>query len=66
MLDNIDARVQADFARVRSRAFLKDLLAMFSGKRDKLLPYDQVKETLRIGGPIYRGVRTVEVARIVG
>ncbi len=66
MLDNIDARVQADFARVRSRAFLKDLLAMFSGKRDNLLPYDQVKETLRIGGPIYRGVRTVEVARIVG
>jgi len=66
VLDNIDARVQADFARVRSRAFLKDLLAMFSGKRDNLLPYDQVKETLRIGGPIYRGVRTVEVARIVG
>src|SRR5512135_3483895 len=66
MVDEIDARVHADFSRVRSRAFLRDLLAMFSGKRDTLLSYDQVKEKLRIGGPIYRGVRTVEVARIVG
>jgi hypothetical protein len=66
MVDQIDARVHADFARVRSRAFLKDLLAMFSGKRDSLLPYDRVKEKLHIGGPIYRGVRTVEVAKIVG
>ncbi len=66
MLDEIDARVHADFARVRSRAFLKDLLAMFSGKRDGLLSYDRVKEKLHIGGPIYRGVRTVEVAKIVG
>ncbi len=66
MPDEIDVRVQTDFARVRSRAFLKDLLALFSGKRNNLLSYDQVKEKLRIGGPIYRGVRTVEVAKIVG
>jgi hypothetical protein len=66
MVDEIDSRVHADFARVRSRAFLKDVLALFSGKRDSLLSYDQVKEKLRIGGPIYRGVRTVEVAKIVG
>ena len=44
MIDEIDARVHADFARVRSRSFLKDLLAMFSGKRDSLLSYDQVNE----------------------
>ncbi|HWT83369.1 MAG TPA: hypothetical protein VN648_31750, partial [Candidatus Methylomirabilis sp.] len=65
MVNDIDARVHADFARVRSRAFLKDLLAMFSRKRDTLLSFDEVKEKLRIGGPIYRGVRTVEVAKIV-
>lgn len=66
MPDDIDARVQADFARVRSRAFLKDILALFSGRWNALLSYDQVKEKLHIGGPIYRGVRTVEVAKIVG
>jgi len=66
MVDEIDARVQADFLRVRTRAFLKDMLALFSGKRDGLLSYDEVKEKLHIGGLIYRGVRTVEVANIVG
>ena len=66
MLDEIAARVQADFARARSRAFLRDLLGFFSGRPKRLLSYDQVKERLRIGGPIHRGIRTVEIARIVG
>ncbi|MBI4841666.1 MAG: transcriptional regulator [candidate division NC10 bacterium] len=66
MLDDVDARVQADFARARSKAFLHDVWALLSGTRNSLLSYDHVKEKLRIGGPLYRGVRTVEVARIVG
>ena len=66
MLDDIAARVQADFARARSRAFLNDIFGFLSGRPKRLLSYDQVKEKLRIGGPIYRGVRTVEIARIVG
>jgi hypothetical protein len=66
MPDDVDARVQADFARARSKAFLYDVWALLSGKRNTLLSYDQVKEKLRIGGPLYRGVRTVEVGRIVG
>ena len=66
MLDEIAARVQADFARARSRAFFGDILAFLSGRPRRLLSYDQVKEKLRIGGPIYRGIRTVDIARIVG
>lgn len=66
MFDEIAVRVQADFARARSRAFLHDVLALLSGKRNTLLAYDQVKEKLHIGGPIYRGVRTVPVAKILG
>jgi hypothetical protein len=66
MLDGIAARVQADFARARSRAFLNDIFGFLSGRPKRLLSYDQVKEKLRIGGPIYRGIRTVEIARIVG
>ena len=31
-----------------------------------LLSYDQVKEKLRLGGPIYRGVQTVAIKQIVG
>jgi hypothetical protein len=66
MLDEIASRVQADFARARSRAFLADLLGPILGQPKHLLSYDQVKQTLRIGGPIHRGIRTVEIARIVG
>jgi hypothetical protein len=66
MVDEIDTRVQADFSRARTRAFFNDLLALFSGTSNTLLPYDEVKEKLHIGGPIYRGVRTVEVGKIVG
>lgn len=66
MLDEISARVQADFARARSKAFLNDLLALFARRRNNLLSYDQVKEKLHIGGPIHRGLRTVEISRIVG
>lgn len=66
MLDEIAARVQADFARARSKAFLNDLLALFSRQRNHLLSYDQVKAKLHIGGPIHRGIRTVEISRIVG
>lgn len=66
MLDEIAARVQADFARARSKAFLNDILGFLSRRPRRLLPYDQVKEKLHIGGPIHRGVRTVEIARIVG
>jgi hypothetical protein len=67
MLDEIAARVQADFARARSKAFLNDIFGFFlSGRRKRLLSYDQVKDKLHIGGPIHRGIRTVEIARIVG
>ncbi len=66
MLDDISMRVQTDFARARTKSFLREVLSLFSGRRNSMLSYDQVKEKLRIGGPIYRGIRTVEVARIVG
>jgi len=66
MVDDIDHRVQADFLRARSRAFMNDLLALFSGKPNFLLSYDEIKGKLHIGGPIYRGLRTVEVGKIVG
>jgi hypothetical protein len=37
-----------------------------SGQSTTLLSYDEIKEKLRIGGPIYRGVKTVRVDQIAG
>ena len=40
--------------------------ATLSGQPSTLLSYDEIKEKLHIGGPIYRGVKTVRVDQIAG
>lgn len=59
-------RTQADFAAARIKAFFRQVFAFLTGQRDELLAFDEVREKLRIGGPIYRGVRTVPIDRILG
>lgn len=66
MSDAPDWRSRADFASARARAFLRGALAYLTGQPNRLMVFDEVKEKLRLGGPIYRGVRTVEIARILG
>lgn len=68
MSDEFDITPQdrADFGAARLKAFFRDMLALLRGQRNDLLSYDQVREKLRIGGPIYRGVKTVRVDQIVG
>jgi hypothetical protein len=65
-LPDLSWRAQADFAAARVKAFFNNLLATLTGQRNELLAFEEVKEKLRIGGPIYRGVRTVPIAQIVG
>jgi hypothetical protein len=62
----IQAQDRADFGAARIKAFFRSVLAFLMGQRNELLPYDKVREKLRIGGPIYRGVKTVPTAQIVG
>lgn len=66
MVDEIALRVQSDFSRARSRNFLREIWTLLANQKNTLLSYDEVKEKLRLGGPIHRGIRTVEIARIVG
>jgi len=66
MSNPIDSRSQADYNRARFRAFLNKAWAVVSGQPTNLLSYDEIKEKLRIGGPIYRGLRTVCIDQIVG
>jgi hypothetical protein len=42
------------------------MLAFLRGQRNEMLSFNDVKEKLRIGGPIYRGLKTVEMKKIVG
>lgn len=66
MVDDFSARASSDFARARLKAFLNRIRSVIDGQPRTLLSYDEVKEKLRLGGPIYRGVKTVRVDKIVG
>jgi len=66
MSDDINSRVQSDYSRARFKAFLNSVLASLARRHNRLLSYDEVKEKLHLGGPIYRGVQTVRVDQIAG
>jgi hypothetical protein len=66
MSDPLSSRVRADYDQARFQAFLNRVWSVVSGQPAELLSYDEVKEKLRIGGPIYRGMQTVRVKQIVG
>lgn len=66
MSDNFSQEAKADFSRARWKAFVRNVLASLRGDKNTLLSYDEVKEKLHIGGPIYRGLRTVPLSQIVG
>jgi hypothetical protein len=60
------SQARSDFRNARLKAFMRDILSALKRERNTLLDYDEVKEQLHIGGPIYRGLRTVRVDQIVG
>lgn len=66
MSDQFSEQAQADFQRARFKAFVHRVWGTLSGKPTTLLSYDEIKEKLHIGGPIYRGVQTIRVDQIVG
>lgn len=66
MSEELNSRVRADFSRARFRAFLNRISSLVSGQPTTLLSYDEIKEKLHVGGPIYRGMHTVRVDQIVG
>jgi len=57
---------RSDFQRALFKAFMNRVWDSLSGQRTTLLSYDDIKEKLHIGGPIYRGVQTVRVDQIAG
>jgi len=56
----------ADFQRARARSFLNLIRSALSGHPRRLLDFDQVREKLHLGGPLYRGVQSVPLAQIIG
>jgi len=66
MSNPLNHQARTDFQQARFKAFFNRVWATLSGQRANLLSYDEIKEKLRIGGPIYRGVQTVPLDQIAG
>ena len=66
MDDDFASQAHSDYRSARFKAFLNDIVATLKRERNTLLDYEEVKEQLHIGGPIYRGMKTVRVEQIVG
>jgi len=55
-----------EFDRSHFRTFWTALAGLFSRQPQLLLPFDEVASKLHLRSSLYRGVRSVEIARIVG
>ncbi len=60
------SKAASDFDSALLRGLFERLVAALSGQPHRLLPYDEVRERLHLGGPVYRGVEAVPLARIIG
>ncbi len=66
MSSELSSRARADYSRARTKAFLNRIWSLMSGQPTHLLSYDEVREKLHIGGPVYRGVQTIRIDQIAG
>ena len=66
MYDRHTHRAETDFSLARLKAFLNRIRSIVTGQPRELLSYAEVKKSLHIGGPIYRGVEDVPIKDIVG
>lgn len=56
----------ADFDSARRAALMNDLLWLFQGRPVDLLPFEEVREVLRLKQVVDRGVQEIPLDRIVG
>ncbi len=66
MLPDLTGRAASDFSRARLKGFLNRIRSIVSGRPRELLSYEDVKASLHLAGPIYRGVEMVRLEAIVG
>ena len=59
-------QASAGFTLARTHTIFRDFVAILAGTPDRLLEFHQVSQVLRIGGPIYRGLRLVRLRDIIG
>ncbi len=65
-MSEIDRRAASDFDAALLKGFFARLGAALSGQAHRLLSFEEVRERLHLGGPVYRGVQTVPLEKVIG
>ncbi len=63
---SLKERAARDFERARRRAFIQDALSLIRYEPTDLLPFEIVREKLRLGSKSYLGIQEIPVTQIVG
>lgn len=61
-----DKLAEIDYERARRKAFWRRIFAWIAGESNELLPFDDVREKLRIKGQYYLGLKQVPIEKIIG
>lgn len=63
---SIDQKASQDFESAHSKGVWRRIINRLTGKTNKLLPFDEVRNRLPFRGQHYAGLRQVEIEKIVG
>ena len=64
--DMFQSMARSDFGRLRTRETIARILSLLKVQRDEMLSLGDVRSLLRPDSETYRGMRTVEIEKIVG
>ena len=59
-------QAQVDFGAARRKAFWHEIFSFLSGRPNRLLSWNEVRDKLGVRGQFYRGTQAVPVAKIIG
>jgi hypothetical protein len=65
-MTDFDHRSSADYQAARLKATIGKILGLLRRQRRELLSFGEVQNKLRLGGPVYQGVQSVPISKIVG
>ncbi len=65
-MNMLTAQSIKDFAKAQQLAFIERCFNLFRGRSNDLLPFEAVRQSLRLQNPIDKGLQEIELEKIVG
>jgi hypothetical protein len=63
---NTHAQTTMEFNAARRQAFREEMLSYLTGRPNDLLPFEEVRQSLRLQDSTYKGLHEIELDKIVG